>query len=161
MPTWTSLRRPLRIPVLDPGAPCPAAAPDPAGDLSRFGFAGTAWGDGPAYPATPSAAPDRLVVRYNYPPPLQDGTVWSAFKVNWIIDPAYRGGRVLVRGAQLDGTAGLRFDPPPNPVLELKLSKTGTHPSETRIGAAGCYAFQIDGVGFSDLLVFEARQSTS
>jgi len=163
-PTWRSLHRPLHIPRIAPGAPCPTSKPDPRGDLSRWGFVGTAWGRGPAYPG--GLGRDRPVLGYVYPPQRESeffGSEWAGQKVLWIVDPSYRG-RILVRGRQLDGPNELRFERGLVPPRELHLIGRGPHtarPSYTRVRADGCYAYQIDGAHFSRVLVFEARAFTS
>ena len=70
-------------------------------------------------------------------------------------------GPVLIRGAQLDGSKVVRFDrgsPLPAGELRIKPGKgTRDRASFTRLRAAGCYAYQIDGTTFSRLIVFQAR----
>jgi hypothetical protein len=83
---------------------------------------------------------------------------------------------VLVRGHQLDGPNELRFNgglhdpntidgPALAPVLtDLRLLPVangdgepwGTALAYTRVRAPGCYAYQIDGLSFSDVVVFQA-----
>lgn len=156
---WHQLQRPFKIPAVADGAPCPTSAPDPRGDLSRIGFAGTAWGQGPAYPAGLGSA--RPVLRYDDPIPRQSefyGSAWFGQKVLWVIDrDAYRG-PVLIRGRQLDGPNLLRFERGRVPPRELRIAPGRIdNPSYTRARAAGCYAYQVDGVGFSYRTVFEAK----
>jgi hypothetical protein len=139
---------------------CPATPADRGGDLSRFGFVGTAWGSGPAYPGTPSAASDHLVIEFTYPPPASSivyGSDWSGQKVNWIVDPDRRPSVFLIRGRQLDGSVELRFGLGLHPPALMWLNGPGDHPSTTRLRASGCYAYQIDSFKFSKLIVFEAR----
>lgn len=157
---WHGLQRPLKIPAVADGAPCPMSAPDPKGDLRRLGFAGTAWGEGPAYPAgLGSASP---VLRYDDPiPPASGfyGSAWFGNKVLWVVDrDAYRG-PLLIRGRQLDGPNLLRFERGRVPPRELRIVRGIDIPSYTRVRAAGCYAYQVDGIGFSYTIVFEARPS--
>ena len=163
-PTWRSLHRPLHIPHIAPGEPCPTSKPDPRGDLGRFaGFGGTAWGRGPAYPA--GLGDDKPVLVYVYPPiPTSAfaGSKWSGQKVNWIVAPSYRG-RILIRGRQLDGRNELRFNDGLVPPREMHLIGRGPHtstPSYTRVRAEGCYGYQLDGKRFSRVVVFEARAVT-
>ncbi len=157
---WAPLFRPLRVRRLPRGDSCPAATADPDGDLSRWGFGGTAWGRGPAYPGTPSAESDRLVITFEYPPPRQSinaGSKWSGQKVNWIVASTYDG-LFLIRGRQLDGPLLLRFGRGIVPSAALRARGEGDHPSSVRLRERGCYAFQVDGFGFSSVIVFEARQ---
>ena len=154
---WHGLQRPLRIPSIVPGTPCPTAARDPRGELTRIGFHGAAWGVGPAYPIG-LGSESRPQLGYLDPIPQSSeffGSGWSGNKVLWVVDRAYRG-PVLIRGRRLDGPEELRFErgfPPPR---ELRLTAPAT-PSYTRVRVAGCYAYQVDGLGFSYLIVFEAR----
>jgi hypothetical protein len=163
-PTWRSLHRPLHIPHIAPGTPCPTSEPDPRGDLSRWGFVGTAWGRGPAYPA--GLGRDKPVLGYVYPPRPESGffgSEWSGQKVNWIVDPSYRG-RILIRGRQLDGPNELRFNDGLVPPREMRVIGRGpgySTPSYTRVRADGCYGYQLDGAHFSRVIVFEARAFTS
>jgi hypothetical protein len=51
----------------------------------------------------------------------------------------------------------VRFDRGLVPLRERRLRGSGGHPSSTRLRAPGCYAYQIDGLNFSHLIVFEAK----
>jgi hypothetical protein len=156
---WKRLHRPLHIPSIRPGSPCPTSQPDPKGSLSRLGFVGTAWGRGPAYPAGLGSA-TQPVLWFHYPPPPESGfygSNWGGQKVNWVVDPAYRG-PILIRGRQLDGPNVLRFTAGEPPSTEMRIpARTRTNPSYTRLRAPACYAYQIDGTTFSRVIVFEAK----
>jgi hypothetical protein len=76
----------------------------------------------------------------------------------WVLAGRYAG-PALVRGRQLNGENELRFDRGALPSKERKLRGRGGHPSSTRLRAEGCYAYQIDGLGFSYQVVFEALLS--
>jgi hypothetical protein len=160
-PTWRSLHRPLHIPHIAPGTPCPTSKPDPRGDLSRFkGLVGTAWGRGPAYPVI-QERDGKPVLDFAYPPAPKSGFAgsrWSGQKVMWALNPAYHG-RVLIRGRQLDGPNELRFDDGLVPPREKRLfGGYASWPSFTRLRAEGCYGYQIDGKSFSRVIVFRAVQ---
>jgi hypothetical protein len=82
----------------------------------------------------------------------------------WAIDPRYVG-PVLVRGRQLDGDDVLKFEKGEpgfsdytrsHPTTELHESGGYVHPSVTRVRTLGCYAYQVDGIGFSYSIVFRA-----
>jgi hypothetical protein len=83
--------------------------------------------------------------------------------VLWVVDPSYHG-PVLVRGGRLDGPDSVRFDGGREPARQLRLlpptgNTTGgwaNYPSYTRLRAAGCYGYQIDGTSFSKVIVFRA-----
>ena len=100
---------------------------------------------------------------------IQDETLW-------ISKPSYTG-PVLVRGGRLDGQSRIRFGGGPRPRLELRLPagewdepdgvrlrgaplqlRKGWRAAmtTTRIKTSGCYAFQVDGEGFSYVLAFKA-----
>lgn len=157
---WGRLERPFHIRTIALGSRCPTAAPDARGDLTRIGFTGTAWGDGPAYPGLGSEAEPAL--RYLDPiPPASGfyGSAWFGQKVLWMVDPVYSG-PVLVRGLQLDGPNELRFDRGTTPPRAMKIfpgPRPRSRPSYTRIRARGCYAYQVDGLGFSKIIVFRAE----
>ena len=169
-----NLRRPLQLPASKAGQTCPVSA------LRRFtgggGFSGpfSAVGPGPGYftgDGTVTFAPG---------PPNDSGYAasgWAAEKVVWVIDAKY-GGPLLIRGAQIDGHHRLQFDryigavgyssgAGSGPYPELAYlqqddsAQTGagihTYPSVIRGKAPGCYALQIDGVNFSEILVFKAK----
>jgi hypothetical protein len=131
------LERPLRLPRLHRGAPCPTsrvarAAPGVGATLGR----------GPAYPVLVD---------------VHAGTN----KTLWAVSPRY-GGPLLIRGGRLDGHEALRFWPGHT----RRLWWRGLWPDESRqwrygagatiVPRAGCYAFQVDGTSFSRRIVFEA-----
>ena len=157
---WHRLQRPLQTPSVADGAQCPTSAAN--GLLSRFGgFTGPAWGKGPAYPAGLGNA--KPVLSYADPIPPQSGfhgSAWFGNKVLWVVDRDTYRGPLLIRGRQVDGPNRLRFERGRVPPLELRLEPTATdYPSYTRVRAPGCYAYQVDGIGFSYTIVFEARPS--
>lgn len=171
---FASLRaRPLRLPRMPAGA-CrmrPELSPATANVPGRPGEA--ALGDGPVYvafrgiPRLLDAFPAR---RVGLAP-----SSWRAGRVVWIGRPGYRG-RVLVRGARVDGRGRLGFGEKATPSSELRLparhwderspalrrwqraSQKGWRfaISHLRVRANGCYAVQIDGHSFSDVIVFGA-----
>ncbi len=158
---WHRLQRPLHIPSIASGSSCPTTSSDPKGDLSRIGFTGVAWGGGPAYPGGLSAEEGRPILRYLDPIPRESlfyGSKWFGNKVLWMLDRSYRG-PLLIRGRQLDGPNELRFDrgllPPRD--LRIRAGLARDRPSFTRVQAAGCYAYQVEGSGFSYTIVFEAQ----
>jgi hypothetical protein len=152
---WAGLRaRPVNLPTVSPGASCPAA---PGKQVSPD--FGVALGDGPVYPV--GFGTDGV---YHYAGTNAEGG-WLNLKVLWIADPSYTG-PVLVRGRQVDGPGEVRFESGPAPIAELRLSQNdgpqiGTMwpnwPTYTRIKGPGCYAYQVDGETFSDVIVFRAE----
>jgi len=149
---WSRLQRPLHLPSLAPGSPCPRTGGERVSpDL------GFVLGSGPAYPA--GLGPDGV---FNYGGARVEGG-WYYQKVLWFARPSYRG-PLLIRGHQLDGAHLVRFGtgPFPDDQLRLPAADAGTAPdwhawpSYTRVQAAGCYAYQIDGTTFSEVIVFQA-----
>ena len=148
------LYRPLHLPTLAPGAPCPVSSVQEVSPSY-----GLALGPGPVYPfglgteATLSSGGAHL------PPP------WTGNKVFWVTAPRYRG-PFLVRGHQLDGPWWVGFEPGRRPLAELpfpSMKQLGggrkqwrQTATDTRVRAAGCYAYQIDGTTFSRVVVFRA-----
>ncbi len=157
---WASLRaRPLKTSSLTPGQPCPVS---PLVDPNPAVF-GKARGTGPVY----AVGGTRLGAR-------------ALNKVLWEADPVYQGA-ILIRGFRLDGEGVLLFDAAggnhpafpritvqvSNPVRdyavypELALSEAGTPtgapwrgwPSYTYAAAPGCYAWQVDGSSFTELII--------
>jgi hypothetical protein len=153
---WAKLRRPLHIPQLAPGSPCPVTA----ARRVNANFS-AAQGPGPVYPI--GGFP---TLTFIYPPQPDQGwygSEWSGNKVLWIARPSYRG-RVLIRSRQLDGSHEARFGSGLSPSREMRLRSGGgrspggwqNRPSYTRLRAPGCYAWQVDGTTFSRVIVFQA-----
>lgn len=159
--TLADLRaRPLRLPTLEPGDRCETARARKVSHAFAPGL-----GDGPVYPVG-FARRGRLV--FEYPPAPNSvfaGSEWGGSKVLWVSDPAYEG-PILIRGRQLDGRNELRFGrggPAMTGALAFRSGEadnwTGgwrNFPSYTRLRAPGCYAYQVDGDRFTDVIVFEA-----
>src|SRR5579859_1171726 len=151
---WAGLRgRPLHVPGLLPGAPCPVTP----GQVVTPGF-GPALGAGPVYAVGLGTAGVRDVDDSIFPAP------WGGQKVLWIADPGDPG-PVLIRGHQLDGPNEVRFGGGAAPAAELQLQAGApggapawsNWPSYTRVRGPGCYAYQVDGPGFSEVIPFIAR----
>ncbi|HEX8991754.1 MAG TPA: hypothetical protein VF784_08750 [Anaerolineales bacterium] len=152
-------KRPLQLLKLEAGSPCPrlhARQITPA--------YGIALGDGPAYVAGFTADG---ILDMSFPPPTDTpfyGSQWSGAKVLWFIDPAYSG-PVLIRGGRLDAPGELRFDNGLNPPSQLWIEAASPVVSPdwrnlatyTRLSGPGCYMYQVDGLGFTEALIFEAQ----
>ncbi len=152
-------QRPLQLLPLEAGSQCPRAharqiAPN----------YGIALGDGPAYVAGFTADG---ILNMGFPPPTQTvfyGSEWSGATVLWLIDPVYRG-PVLIRGGRLDSPGELRFDDGLNPPSQLWIEAASTAlPADwrnlatyTRLSSPGCYMYQVDGLGFTETIIFEAQ----
>lgn len=153
------LWRPLNLPTLGPGETCPVAAA-----LRVSNSFGLAVGDGPVFA---SGLGGKAVLPFEYPPSKRSiffGSGWGGNKVLWIASPSYAG-PVLIRGEQLNGPQVVGFS------LGGRLAYTnlqfppgkqqGDHgwrnwPTATRLQASGCYAYQVDGTTFSEVIVFRA-----
>ena len=83
--------------------------------------------------------------------------------MTWVAAATYAG-PVLIRGAMLGGSA-LGFGAGTTPYDELQLLDAGQGAPRvagggrawvtyTRVRAGGCYAYQVDGTAFSEVIVF-------
>jgi hypothetical protein len=153
---WAKLRRPLHIPHIAPGSPCPVTA----ARRVNANFS-AAQGPGPVY-----AIGGFPTLTFIYPPQPDQGwygSKWSGNKVLWIARPSYRE-RVLIRSRQLDGSHEARFGSGLSPSREMRLRSVGgsspggwqNRPSYTRLRAPGCYGWQVDGTTFSRVIIFKA-----
>jgi hypothetical protein len=129
---------------------------------------------GPVYAALLAGAP--RIVFLSGRPTIGDSR-WRAVRTIWVSRPSYDG-PVLVRGGRLDRPGSLGFGSHVRPRGELRLPggswPRGRIPSRgraeprapgwratavpTRIRAPGCYAFQVDGRGFSYVLAFGVQR---
>jgi hypothetical protein len=150
-----ALRRPLHLPPLPAGAPCPISPTTAVAGL------GTLPGPGPAYPMTTTV--DGVV--FFDPASTSNG---PGAIVSWIAAPGFRG-PVLIRGGSLRGGGPLSFGPAELPELAITPTDIPTQIGPpgwvtleddfTVIPAAGCYAYQLDGPTFSTILTFAAQPS--
>jgi hypothetical protein len=164
--TLANLRqRSLHTPQLNAAEPCSVSRPRPLSPAFAPGL-----GDGPVYPV---GFNKRSVLAFEYPPPknsLFAGSKWGGQKVLWVSNPNYDG-PILIRGRQLDGANPVRFGQGGTTLLKELAFRRGqadnwtgawrNFPSYTRLRAAGCYAYQVDGAGFSDIIVFRAVVAAS
>jgi hypothetical protein len=170
--SWFKLRqRPLRLPTVASGAPCPVT---PLSQLRILPRTVTGIGDSSIFVATLYADANGVQhpERSNF---FRGRTTWRGEIVTWYLNlPAIQ--PVLIRGAQLDGPGILRFDggiEQPNftnnimggsMLSELLISNTPDYGSPiaswasiTRIEHSGCYAYQVDTPSKSVVLVFRAE----
>lgn len=161
---WARLHRPLHIPRLLHGRPCPVARVGSATNLVReVGLTGTTWGVGPAYPLG-AFRPTLFFHKAAGSQNALAGSKWGWTKAVWLVTSSYRG-PVLIRGRRLDGRESLRFNPVRTPSSEFRIYpakgrlRSGARKvtSFPRLRAPGCYAYQIDGATFSKVVVFEAK----
>jgi hypothetical protein len=134
-----ALRRPLKLPSDDSG-PCPI----------------TIHTQGPV-------APHELPAGVGFH--TVDGSHWLQAEVTWTVAGSYAG-PVLIRGEMVGGGA-LGFGTRATPYDELQLLDAGKGAPRvvgngrawityTRVRSGGCYAYQVDGTSFSDVVVFRA-----
>ncbi len=161
---WKPLRRPLHIPTLPLGSPCPATVPHGTiGQRGAVDIPGTAaFGPGPAFPVGLTAETGSAALGLTWAPTADDPYEgWWGTKVLWSVPRYY--GAVLIRGGQLDGTNAMGFDVGPRwtrtVLTELRFvgPEIGLHPAATFVHAPGCFAYQIDTLRSSYLIVFKAR----
>jgi hypothetical protein len=169
---WAALlQRPLHLPLLAPGAACPAAH----GSSLVPGY-GPAVGSNPVHAV---GIDSRGVLGYGPPQPFGTATeaAWAAGKILWAIAPVYRGG-ILIRGSRIDGSGDVRFQGGVDqlngggnwdhlPLLPyLRLDNTvhvpdpttvAARPTYARFQSPGCYALQVDGSTFTEVIVFTAE----
>jgi hypothetical protein len=146
-----ALRRPLRLPSLRRDGSCPTSPAVGPPITPAHPVAAAAVGDGPVYPvlfrATADGRLDRSAVAY-----------WDA--------PTPLGGPVIIRGHRLGAPRDrIRFQDDRqrsrlvhvlDPILSHPAGPRGRWWPPTRLRAgAGCYGLQIDGPGFSQVLVVE------
>jgi hypothetical protein len=93
------------------------------------------------------------------------GSAWKGARVTWQA-PGYSG-PILIRGRQLGGSGAVGFGEGHVPYDELQLLGTamsappGQWPSFTRVQSPGCYAYQVDGTSFSEVIVFRAMAAAT
>ena len=157
---WSVLHRPLRLPeaVVCPSSPVVKITPI-GGGFSGGPF--PARGGGPVFVVAEPASP----VVHLRPSDRTDGG-WYELKTIFTADPKYRG-PLLIRAAQLAGSGGIRFErtafnaPLPTELHLTTPADTGgvwvSWPTVTLVRSTGCFAYQIDGTSFTEVIVFEAR----
>jgi hypothetical protein len=114
-------------------------------------------GDGPVYVGLGTAG------RVRYREDTREHQGWYYYKTLWAVAPEYVG-PVTITGHQLDGPNRLLFGTGPFPGrklrrLEMPPDRSGGWrfgPSDTLIRAPGCYAFEVLGDGFHEMVTFVA-----
>lgn len=151
-----ALFRPLSLPTLHEGQPCPTTQ---GHYVATHDFAGVALGTGPVEPLMSPVSGFRL----------DRSTGWYLSKTLWFSAPSYPG-PALVRGARIDGNGPVGFGEqplighlviPPGPTVNEGPDGYRQAPGGTFVRSLGCYAWQVDGLDFSYAIVFEAAAGTS
>lgn len=150
--------RPLRLNKVSAATGCPTSA---GARFENRRFGGIVLGG--RHPVRPLVAVAR-------PRQALDGRVvldrdprrWWRFKTLWFARASYHG-PFLVRAARLDGDGVVRFGENPTAAMIAVngLAYEGSGyirevPGATYVRGPGCYGWQVDGVGFSYRIVFEA-----
>jgi hypothetical protein len=147
----------LQLPTLAQGAPCPVSPQRVAHTLSPEFGRGPAVGVGPIYPLMGEMQAG--VLKYSE----SQSNAWVISKVLWMAKPLVRG-EVLIRGHQIDGPIdgpnwiGFGMGKQPDFVLQWEIAPQigwASLPSEIRIRATGCYAYQVDSQQGSEVITFQ------
>ena len=152
------LDRPLRLPRLRPGRGCPASAGRPVNtDL----FGGIALGTGPVRVIIAGAGDLRhgvaVLINPTSSPP------WLGLKTLWFSAPAYQG-PFIIRAERLGrpGPVALGEGPVVAPLVvppgRTVNSGEGWReaPGGLWVRSPGCYAWQVDGLAFSEVIIVHA-----
>jgi len=154
----TALDRPLHLPRLQPGRSCPASSGRP---VSTNFFGGIALGTGPVRVVIAGRGDLRhgvaaLINPTSAPP-------WLGLKTLWFSPPAYQGPFIIrVKRLGRPGPAALGEGPteaplivPPGPTIN---GGDGWReaPGGLWVKSPGCYAWQVDGLTFSEVIVVRA-----
>lgn len=150
------LDRPLRLPSIGITESCPvtglrfAPSPRPPDELVV--------GDGPVFPIGFYFGDGTLLEARAE---TRDDDGWYSRKVPWL----YVGyeGPVLIRAGRIDGPGAADVDfgdighkAGGGVLVDVQSPYTLLAPGGTRVKGPGCYAYQVDGVGFGRIIVFRA-----
>ena len=154
--TWTALQQvPLQISTLGPGESCPVVPGNPV--PSSFG---QTVGNGPLYLV---GFGQQGIAQMSEAASYQNGLY--AVPMMLVAPPAYAAD-MLARGRQMDGPTDVRFsqDAGADPLDYWQLFPGSAQDSNTgwlawdtylEVSGPGCYGLQIDGAGFSEVIVFQ------
>jgi hypothetical protein len=159
-----SLANELAFPAWQRGQPCPRSTWEDIGKTGApesLGAAGyyTVLGVGPAFPVVYNFGPTSgtlsfgaFVAQRGDPIP---GRVWS--KMRWIVAP--RTGRVVIRGARLDGGSPVYFDIAGGDQLVLEMNAASDdwrdHGGGFSVPGPGCYGLRVESANWRTVLVLE------
>ena len=161
--------RPLRLPTFAAGDPCPVTQPlpldppPPAGHplVCCDGGPALALGRAPLFPAAGYFRGEGTQVHLQV---KETSPGWYGSKAPWASRPGYRGW-VLIRTARLDGPGRGRVELQIDGSPDISGDSIGVNeeadwqfwPGVTEVTGAGCYAYQVDGSGFTEVIVFRAE----
>ncbi len=161
------LSRPLHFPSLGPGGSCPAS---PGTTFNNSFFGGIALGSGRVRVLLADSG-DILHGRVNVVP-YTSVPGWFAIQTLWFSLPGYNGPFVVHAKRLGEASSTIEVQPsgegltpgsgplvvPAGPTANTK-DGYRTMPGSTWITAPGCYAWQVDGLNFSEIIVFDALRS--
>lgn len=160
--TTSLLTRPLHFPSLRPGERCPATAGAPMGNSF---FAGAVLGSGPVRVMIDNAGGNFRQGRFDLGTSATRG--WFALQTLWFAMPGYNG-PFVVRAKRLGSNGPIEVQPggtgqePGSGPLVVPAGPTmntgdgfRTIPGSTWVTSAGCYAWQVDGRNFSEVIVVD------
>jgi hypothetical protein len=161
--TTSLLARPLHFPSLQPGESCPATA---GATVSNSFFSGVALGSGPVRVLIANRG-DLIQGRADLGF-ATDTPGWLALQTLWFAMPGYDG-PFVVRAKRLGENGPIEVQPgqtglepgsgplvvPAGPTLNT-MDGFRTMPGSTWVTSAGCYAWQVDGRNFSEVIVVDA-----
>jgi len=151
-----ALRRPLHLPKLGSGGKCPTSS---GRRFSNDQFGGIALGSGKVRPLIAALGGHQK----HGVLPFHRSRPWWDVKTLWFSFPRYQG-PVFIRGRRIGGEGKIVFGEGPtliDPQLPPEPTINGNHgwrewPGGTFVPSLGCYAWQIDGTRFSNVVVFKA-----
>jgi hypothetical protein len=152
-----SIIRPLHLPSLRPGEPCPTTK---GSRVDLAGFGGIALGTrGPVHPIIAAIGARRGNA-------IADGGGRGMYGVKtlWYAEASYSG-PVLIRGQRPDGAGTITFGEGPQwgfladtgTPSGVKANTVRSWPGGTYVKSPGCYGFQVDGTSFSYRITLAIR----
>jgi hypothetical protein len=157
-PVPAVLSRPLRFPALRSGRRCPASSGRP---VTTAAFRGIALGNGLVRVGIAGGGDLRRGVADLIDP--TDRPPWLGLKTVWFSVPAYQG-PFIIRARRLGHPAPVALGEPPTaealvvppgPTVHSS-GRWRTAPGGLWVRTPGCYAWQVDGLTFSEIIVVRA-----
>jgi hypothetical protein len=156
------LYRTLHLPGIAAGQTCPVT---PGGNSSNPYVTGQQYGAGPVWMELGDRGdPSRGISVLGNPNPRD----WHGLENVWLVAPGYQG-PFTVRGARIDGQGTVGFGGAPTSAAFVE--PPGPDPNSSNgwrfppgtiwVTTPGCYAFQIDGTSFSEIVVIDMQAQGS